>query len=261
MTKALAVQTSDLISFDQSKLELIKKTIAKDLSDLDFQLFISIAKSRGLDPVLNQIHAVMRKDGPAKKMVIQVGIDGYRSIAARTSEYGGRDEAQFEFNSENLLIRAKVTVYRITQGVRCAFTATARWDEYCPSPPNDFMWKKMPETMLEKCAEAKALRMAFPIELGSLFVPEEIREYAPEARDIPAIVSESTDKWDPMINAFRDLGVTRAEILEFCGVNNFNDISEAGSKEIRNAYADLKNKKFKNLKEIREAIDKIRGKS
>jgi hypothetical protein len=43
------------------------------------------------------------------------------------------------------------------------------------------MWKKMPETMLEKCCEAKALRMAFPDFLGGVYTQEEM-EQAEEGR-------------------------------------------------------------------------------
>ncbi len=37
----------------------------------------------------------------------------------------------------------------------------ARWSEYKPSS-DDFMWQKMPHGQLAKCAEALALRKAFP---------------------------------------------------------------------------------------------------
>jgi len=55
---------------------------------------------------------------------------------------------------------------------RCGFTATARWSEY--KPDSDFMWRRMPHTMLGKCAEALALRKGFPQELSGLYEAAEM---------------------------------------------------------------------------------------
>ncbi len=171
----LSVVQKEAIVFDQSKVDLIRKTVARDLTPNEFDLFISIAKARGLDPILNQIHAVVRGDGEKAKVNFQVGIDGLRLIAARTGEFAGRDETIFEYKSgTHHPERAKVTVYRFVNGVKCAWTASAKWDEYFPGDKLGFMWKKLPETMLEKCAEAKALRMAFPNDLSGLYVNEEM---------------------------------------------------------------------------------------
>jgi hypothetical protein len=78
-----------------------------------------------------------------------------------------------------------VTVYRLTRGTRYAYSATARYNEYVPAPGQDHMWKRMPHVMLGKCAEALALRKAFPQQLGGLYVKEEL-----EAR--PDFTTEAT---------------------------------------------------------------------
>jgi hypothetical protein len=79
---------------------------------------------------------------------------------------------------------ATVTVYRLTRGTRYAYSATARYNEYVPDPgPNgrgDVMWKRMPHVMLGKCAEALALRKAFPQQLGGLYVKEELEQGRPD---------------------------------------------------------------------------------
>jgi phage recombination protein Bet len=172
----------ELISFDAEKVNLIRETVAKELTPKEFELFMSIARTRGLDPVLNQIHAIVRGD----KVNFQVGIDGFRLIAARTGEFAGRDETEFTYKNPTDLNpeRAKVTVYRFVNGQKCSWTASAKWKEYVPAEEKKaFMWKKLPETMLEKCAEAKALRMAFPNDLSGLYEPSEMDQASTEKKE------------------------------------------------------------------------------
>ena len=60
----------------------------------------------------------------------------------------------------------------------CDFTATAKWDQYIPKKKDGSisspLWVKMPNLMLGKCAEALALRKAFPAVMIGLYVPEEM---------------------------------------------------------------------------------------
>lgn len=159
------------------RYKLIKHTVAKNLSDNEFLLFANIAKSRGLDILLNQIYAVKRKnkDG-THQITYQIGIDGYRLIAARTGEYAGSDEALFEYDNEGKPIKSTSTVYRMVGGQKCSFTASARWTEYYPGDSMGFMWRKLPETMLSKVSEGKALRKGFPNELGGFYIDEEMQQ-------------------------------------------------------------------------------------
>ena len=47
------------------------------------------------------------------------------------------------------------------------------------------MWKKMPNVMLGKCAEAQALRKAFPKVLGGVYAPEEMDQAGQLAKRKP----------------------------------------------------------------------------
>ena len=140
------------------------------------------AESR-LSPFKRQVHLIKRYSKAGDRYTIQTGIDGYRAIANRTGQYAGNDDCtyddgktEFQLLSKKLgCTTATATVYRVVGGIRCPFAATAAWESYCPKEEkNAFMWNKMPFLMLGKCAEALALRKAFPEELGGIYTDEEM---------------------------------------------------------------------------------------
>lgn len=149
--------------------------------------FLSRAKSLGLDPMSGQIilQTHTMKGGEIRYTII-VGIDGYRSMAIRTGLYAPGDDTKFEYNQDGALRSATVFVkrYHPDSGVWNQFSATAFFDEYCVTyydstsrerKPTQ-MWAKMGHTMLEKCAEAKALRRGFPETLSGLYTAEELAQ-------------------------------------------------------------------------------------
>ena len=85
-----------------------------------------------MDPFSGQIRPVKRWDNEAQayKMVIQTGIDGYRSSASRTDDMAGIEDATFNSEEEDHPKWAKVTVYRWSHGEKIPYSATARWSEY-----------------------------------------------------------------------------------------------------------------------------------
>jgi phage recombination protein Bet len=140
------------------------------LTDDQLEVFLCASKRYGLNPIANQIYPQLR----GNNMTITTGIDGYRLIADRTGKYAGNDDPVFDDEAQPR--KATVTVYKIVGGQRCGFTATARWDQYFPGEKQGFMWKKMPHLMLGKCAEALAIRKAFPAELSGLYTQEEMQQ-------------------------------------------------------------------------------------
>lgn len=165
----------------REKIELIKQTVAKGATDLELDLFLHACKRTGLDPLMKQIYAIKRWNSQEKKetMAIQTGIDGYRLIADRTCRYAGSDEPVYEVGPEGYPSVASVTIYKMMEGQRCGFSASARWTEYVQTTREGqptAMWKKMPFLMLGKCAEALALRKAFPAELSGIYTHEEMQQ-------------------------------------------------------------------------------------
>lgn len=236
---------ADLIVFEDDKKALIRQTIAKSLSADQFELFLGIAKARGLDPVLGQIHASVHKDKSGNLIMTPiVGIDGARLVAHRTREYLGRTEAEFTYAGTKPE-KVKITVYRLVQGQRAEFTASAKWSEYYPGDHKGFMWNKMPETMLEKVCEMKALRMAFPNDLGGLYSAEEM-EQASESREVSQEPQDqfqpkdATPNHDGLIQAFMGLGVSRTDILARYGINDISELEDPMLIELRAIYPAIK---------------------
>ena len=161
--------------YNAEQVQLIKRTICQNTTDDELKLFLHVARVSGLDPFSKQIHAVKR----AGKMTLQVGIDGYRLIAHRTGRCAGISLPEFTYKKDrngkelDQIDSASVTVKRIVAGNFCEFSATAFWDEYAPKD-SGFMWRDRPKGQLSKCAEALALRKAFPAELSGLYTDDEM---------------------------------------------------------------------------------------
>jgi len=172
--------------FSRKEVELLKRTIAQDATDEELSMFIQNCKRYGLDPFTGQIHAVKRWDSNAGRevMSVQVGIDGFRLIADRTGKWRGTvgpywcdqsGEWTDVWLKDEYPAAAKVGV------LRSDFSeprwGIARWDAYVATKKNGnptFMWRKMPAHMLAKCAEALALRSAFPNDLSGLYTDAEM---------------------------------------------------------------------------------------
>ena len=195
-------------TWTEEQVSLIKNTVAKGATDDELKLFLYTAKRTGLDPLTKQIHFVKR----AGQMTIQTGIDGYRAIAERTQSLAGIDDVKYEVSAEsNQPTKATVTVYRFVSSEKVPFTASARWSEYAPQGNQAFMWKKMPFLMLGKCAEALALRKAFPNDLTGLYTNEEMGQAEVPTlpkMDIPETPVKKIDDKAKLVHLCRKLNIS-----------------------------------------------------
>lgn len=145
------------------------------------KVFAFACQQHGLSPFKKEIYLV--KYGSQYSNI--VGIDGLRAKADRTGQQAGRDDVKFNLMPDGSFqtaaqlaskkekpLTATVTVYRAISGMRCPYTKTVLFSEYCPANPSN-KWASMPFNMIEKCAEAAALRMGFASETAGLHIEEE----------------------------------------------------------------------------------------
>lgn len=173
--------------------QLIRNTFANGASEEEFAVLMAVAKARRLNPLLRQIYFVKRWDKVKRTEVwsCQASIDGLRTIAERSGRYNGQDEPEFITDEKSQeLSCCKVKVYR--KDFDRPTVGVAYWSEYAQYTKEGKLthfWAEKPHIMLSKCAEALALRKAFPEDMSGLYVPEEMGK---EAAVIEAPVANIT---------------------------------------------------------------------
>ena len=93
MSQALQLRDYTPAQIDLIKTQIIKG--ARPATDDELLYFFEVCRRTGLDPFRKQIYGIMRKDDGVLTLTIQTGIEGYRSLAARSKDYAGRDDAQY----------------------------------------------------------------------------------------------------------------------------------------------------------------------
>lgn len=194
---------------EQSQWKALTDAIFPAAKSVDgVMLAIDYCRARKLDIFKRVVHVVPMWNSTLGEEVDTVwpGVGELRTTASRTTQYAGNDECVFgppkTQSFEAVKERpargqqqastqraqcpqftfpewAQITVYKMVQGQRVAFVGPrVRFTETFSGTkglrvPND-RWQLAPYQMLEKCAEAAALRRAFPEELGDEWTAEEM---------------------------------------------------------------------------------------
>lgn len=157
-------------SWTQQQVDLIRRLIAPNANDEQLALLANVCRHRMLDPFAGEIIGVVYKG----RLSIQVTVAGLRTIAERSGLYAGQDPPQWcgpgpevewqeVWFSQDPPAAARVAVYR--KDFARPVVGIARWASFVKldregQPEN--LWASMPDLMLAKCAEAQALKRAFP---------------------------------------------------------------------------------------------------
>jgi len=177
-------QKHELATLSESQIiEVLATSLYPGAAVNSIKMVLGYCKAAGLDPMQKPVHIVPMWDSKIGMMrdVVMPGIGLYRTQAARTG-CAGVSEPEFgpdiveTLGGANITYPAwcKVTVKRrLASGEIAEFTAKELWKEnYAVKGGKDrsiapnAMWTKRPYGQLAKCAEAQALRKAFP-EIGS----------------------------------------------------------------------------------------------
>lgn len=239
MTTELATTSTNAeLTITADQLALIKRTVLKpknrEATDDELALFSHQASRTGLDPMARQIYGVFRYDNRvgAEVMSIQVSIDGFRLVAQRSGRYLGQTPVYWcgpdlkwveVWNSSAAPVAAKVGVY--VQGAPEPTWGVARFEAYAQKQSP--MWKRMGDVMIAKCAEALALRKAFPAELSGLYTSDEMGQ---SNADTPPAPSQVT------VRPIDNLAALMSE-------HGFSQEDRAGIKEWLRSDPDLKDER------------------
>lgn len=265
---ALAKANSQFqLTLGKEELTLIKDTVTPGASQTEFNLFVYDCQSRGLNPLKKEMYWVKR----GAKASHQVGIDGFRIMAQKTGEYGGQTKVEYgdpvTLYGKEYPEYADIGVYR--KGCEHPIYARAYFEEYAQAFNGKLgnMWLKMPRLMIAKCAEALALRKAFPDSLAGLYTNDEMEqaevsvvEEAPKAPKAPAKavkkpakakVEKAADDIDLNVSAeFKEI------FLEYCDACKIADEDQrkAGLKKL------VGDKKITEIpaKELQKHIEKMK---
>lgn len=200
LTRAAELQQKEIATLVEAGI------IPANTPPAQIKIFARFCYEKGLSPFAGEVHMVAYNTKEGVKYSRITGIDGYRKIAARTNELAGKDDVKYDLcadgsfktaaelkKAKQLPVSATVTVYRLKQGHRVPFTATALWDEFAQTYTYQGQvkykgkWEPnggMPYHMLAKCAEAMALREGFGDQLAGIYIPEEQGAFESDNRQL-----------------------------------------------------------------------------
>lgn len=173
-------QTHEPHKWTDEEINTIKNTVAKDATDEELKMFLSLASAHGLNPFQHEIWFVKMGD----KNVIITARDGYLKIAQNSPHFLGLESDvvyagdkflkdkdgihhSYTLSNRGAIIGAYAMVYRDDRTVPAYFFAP-----FSNYNRRGGVWLTYPHAMIIKVAESMALKRAFAI--NGLVTQEEI---------------------------------------------------------------------------------------
>ena len=172
------------LTWNESQIELIRRTVAKNSTDDEFSMFMYLAKTYQLDPIQKEIWFIKYNNNSTP--IIMTSRDGYLTIANRNLHYEGllsdvvHENDEFEkipdgtvrhkygCKNRGKIIGAYAIGYRNDR--KFPVYIFAHFDEYFKKTSN--IWVQYGSAMILKVAEAMMLKRLFSI--SGLVTKEEI---------------------------------------------------------------------------------------
>jgi phage recombination protein Bet len=243
MSNITAINTTNEI--DQHIWSALKNSLYTGAKDESIKMVLDYCKAAKLDPMQKPVHIVpmnVKNSLTGRyeyKDVVMPGVGLYRIQAARSNQYAGVSEPEFgedvTCNLGGVDITypkwCKVTVKKLVNNTIVEFTAKEYWlENYATASkesiaPNT-MWKKRPYGQIAKCAEAQALRKAFPEIISQHVTAEEmegkdINDLEIEIKNITPKSQSIVSKLDTVLeNIEAEKSETLAELLELITLHN-----------------------------------------
>jgi hypothetical protein len=166
---------ADLTGYKPEEIAVLKSTVAKGTTDLEFTLFMSVSKSLNLNPFNKEVWCYKDNRG---NLITFAGRDGFLKIAQGDHRWNGivssevRKNDVFEIDMQKGEIIHKpnylkdrgeiVGAYCYIKPKGCEI-ATIEWADFATYNRNSPTWKSHPAAMIKKIAETNALKKAFGI--------------------------------------------------------------------------------------------------
>lgn len=182
---------ADAYGIDNVRWRVLINTIFPSAKTVESIIMaLTYCKARNLDIFKRPVHIVPMWSTATNGMIdtIWPGISEIRTTAFRTGQFAGMGAAEFGPTIEQKLgdksVKfpewCQITATRMLNGAACTFVSPkVHWlESYAVAKrgelaPNE-MWARRPFGQIEKCAEAAALRRAFPEEIGNDYAAEEM---------------------------------------------------------------------------------------
>lgn len=192
--------------YSKEQFEAIKNTVAKGATADELVIFFNVAKHYGLDPFLKEIICIVSEYGGKRSFTMAVPRDGYLGYAQRQSTFKGVKSASVKQNDDFELDVFNGTVkHKIKAGDRGKLVGAwalveiegrnpilyyANLEDYLPvqtfykdnNPKSRGAWDTHPAAMIEKVAQARALK--FAMGMSGITSQEEMAAIRPEVQDV-----------------------------------------------------------------------------
>jgi phage recombination protein Bet len=195
-------------AWPRAVLDVVRKLkVPKGCTDEEFYVFIKQCQKSGLDPTLGHAYCVPRRTKVSAKgeperwvtnFVFQPAIDGMRARAAEFPDFAMSDSAAIYQNDLIEIDKGTGVITHKTKPTGQRGMLIGAWGRVrkkdgtavvvelpvtARSGSSDF-WKADQGGQLSKCAEAAALRKAYPVAFGGMYTKEEMPDEEPSRAEV-----------------------------------------------------------------------------